>query len=217
MPPPPPSRQCDILSPFWRTRTLAHIHTHSQPLTDGTRSLPPHTCIHTVTHTVLGRRGKEKRRPVGGKHKKNCMSDGLLSMRLTSAGCWRWTEPANPTLQHTHNSPLQPRILGLVRPGVESGSRRADQHGEPGGETGGNRIRSASVVWLCPLASLVPLGLCRSLSVHVKDKGMHLLNTKEIMRSSFFMSCQSTFLTQQALTNKYRLDERWQASGALEL
>ncbi|KAA8586393.1 hypothetical protein FQN60_000229 [Etheostoma spectabile] len=34
----------------------------------------------------------------------------------------------------------EPRILGLVRPGVESGSRGADQHGEPGGETGGNRV-----------------------------------------------------------------------------
>lgn len=54
-----------------------------------------------------------------------------------------------------------------------------DQHGEPGRETGGNRVRSACVVSWFSSASLIP-SLCLSFSVDVKGLDVHLLNTIDL-------------------------------------
>lgn len=141
----PPAYQRDILSVLCRARTLAYIHTHSQSFTVRTRSLLPHT----LTHTVPCRSGDKKKRTT---RKKEIRISCLLwfSLYVTNC-CWLWVlnrnnDPDTLSLTHTHTSPPQPRILGLVRPGVECGSRGVDQHGEPSRETGGNGVRSAFVV-----------------------------------------------------------------------
>lgn len=140
-----------------------------------------------LTHSLSP--GKRKEDP-----KKNFLSLMVSSLCDWPALVEGAEEGQQPRHSNTHTSPPQPRILGLVRPGVESGSHGADHHGEPDRETGGNRVRSASVISWFASASLMPLCLCQSFSVDVK-KDIHLLNTIDI----------STSQTWQVLTYEYWL------------
>lgn len=193
----PPACQCDILSLFCRTHTLTRCYLL---IGRGDRLL-------TDTHThysVLGRRKDDER-------ERRILSHGFLFIFLTIAGCGSWIEATTPTIihtfthrhTHTHTSLPQPRILGLVLPGVESGSHKSDQHGEPGGQTGGNRVRSASVVLWFASVSLsvclfvsVYLSLSRDfhflwanfLSCHVR---VHLWKNKGLTNESWLMNSDS--------------------------
>lgn len=154
----------------------AHLHTfthiHRLAFTHWQDTKPAFSHMPTHTYTILLWRGEKKQIPEERKNKKNFTSFMDLSTcdwsvvivgperRLQS---WHW---------YTHTSSPQSRILGLFCSGVECGSRGTDQHGEPGRETGRNRVRSGSCIVV--YFNITDFFVCLSLSVYVKSKILHL-------------------------------------------
>lgn len=135
--------QRDVLSPSGK-HTLTHTHVHLLSPTDRAHSLPPPSLLHSLTHSAQSQEGGKK----SGRREFNVLnvSNGSRSPLLER---YRTRSPT-----HTH-IPL-PRSHGFLdqsappwRVGVSW-----DQHGEPGGKTRGNRVRSAFAALHCSATSL---------------------------------------------------------------